>query len=237
MGGTKLMDQMQCKELLAPFPPAAIRKRQGGGGRSFDYISGGDVIRRIIDATFNNYVWMVTRLEFVSDGKAGFWLCEGKLELPGIGTRSGVGTQQALDLDSPKGAETDAFKRAARLFGVALQLYEDDAPAAAPAPVRQTTPAPPQSVQPIENAKALEQRVRAELAKMGIFEPKRQAEVMVAIYGSKPDKWTANVFEAILSRPGTQWRQAVEDIDKRQDAADKMHALAAAGKGHEHEPT
>jgi hypothetical protein len=55
----------------------------------------------------------------------------------------------------------------------------------------------------------------------------------VYLYGLRPEKWTAAVFEAILAQPGATWREAVDNLA----AAATMDNLAAAGKGHEHEPT
>ena len=124
---------MEKNLLTTPFPADSVRQRKafadGNSNKVFDYIKGGDIISRLLDATDNDYTWEVTRLELVThatkNSAVTFWVCEGKLTLPGLGTRSGIGTHQAQDLECPKAAETDAFKRAAVKFGVALQLYTD----------------------------------------------------------------------------------------------------------------
>ena len=48
-----------------------------------------------------------------------------RLTIPGLGTRTQIGTAVLENADSAKGAVTDGIKKAATLFGVALQLYEN----------------------------------------------------------------------------------------------------------------
>lgn len=112
--------------LSLPFAPHQIKQRKGSNGKTYDYVSGGDVIKRLMEATDDVFDWHLRRLELVAskDGPA-FWLAEGTLTLPNLGSRDGVGTHPAFDLESPKSAETDALKRAAKNFGVALHLYCD----------------------------------------------------------------------------------------------------------------
>lgn len=109
--------------LTEPFDRSRIKQREGAGKRMLDYVSYGDVQRTVIEASGNEYDWTVQRMEFVSDGKGAYWLCVGMLTIPGLGSRCGVGTAQSMNEDSPKSCETDAFKRAAVKFGVALDLY------------------------------------------------------------------------------------------------------------------
>lgn len=109
--------------LTQPFNRDQVRQREGAGRRMLDYVSSGDIIHRVIEATDNSYDWTVVKLEFVNDGKAAYWLCQGILTIPTLGSRSGAGSARLENEDSPKSAETDAFKRAAVKFGVALDLY------------------------------------------------------------------------------------------------------------------
>ena len=54
---------------------------------------------------------------------AAIWTANVRLTIPGLGSRSNVGTAMCLNEDSPKSAVTDGIKKAATLFGVGLQLY------------------------------------------------------------------------------------------------------------------
>ena len=116
---------MNTQEFLKPFPGEDIKQRPGQGNRTFNYVPIGDVIRRVIDATGGEYQWEVVKVDIQSDvsGKI-FWLVHGRLIVEGR-HYDGIGTNQALDLESAKGAESDAFKRAAVKLGVALHLYTD----------------------------------------------------------------------------------------------------------------
>lgn len=128
---------MNLELLREPFPKEKVKQREGARGMRFDYVEGGDILERLIEATENNYSWRITSLQIINDGKSltPYWMCRGTLSIPGIGDRDGVGTAVLLNEDAAKSAVTDALKRAAVLFGVALHLYLDSAPPApAPAP-------------------------------------------------------------------------------------------------------
>lgn len=118
---------MADKQLLArPFDPETIRQRPGSGRTMFDYVPGGDVIARVIQATDNAFGWTVDHVELMQQNEAAYWVVRGTLTIPELGSRDGLGTHPAESVDAPKAAETDAFKRAAVKFGVALHLYTDD---------------------------------------------------------------------------------------------------------------
>jgi hypothetical protein len=118
---------MKSELLQAPFEDKDVRSRQESGKPAFEYIKGGDVVKRMIEATENTYDWIVTRMELITTagakGPVVFWLCEGNLTIPGMGTRTGIGSAKAFNEDAPKSAETDAYKRACVKFGPGLQLY------------------------------------------------------------------------------------------------------------------
>lgn len=115
--------------LAAPFPPELVRQRPGSGRNTFDYVSGADVIKRVIDATGGHFTWSVTSIQMVQEQSGhGCWLVRGTLTIPELGSRDGIGTHPAEGIDAAKAAETDAFKRAAVKFGVALSLYLDEQP-------------------------------------------------------------------------------------------------------------
>jgi hypothetical protein len=121
--------------LEAPFPDHAIKQRQGGGNSRFSYIEGFTIIRRLNEATGGTWDWAIKSFEFrpLSPTKMGkdqsLVVVTGELTIPGLGTRAGVGVQKVSEdggEDLVKGASTDALKKAATLFGVALDLYGPD---------------------------------------------------------------------------------------------------------------
>jgi hypothetical protein len=150
-------EEMTAK-LGRPFPREAIKTRQGGGGRSFQYVEGHTVIHQLIDATDNTWSLEVREITSLQLGSKTLLQARVALTIPGLGTREHIGVQ-AIDErggeDLVKGVVTDALKKAATLFGVGLELYGPDYGAgeiAAPrhdapvsrqnAPQRQETPRP-----------------------------------------------------------------------------------------------
>ena len=121
---------MNIEELMRPFDGAQVKQRMGPGRKSLDYVSGPDVIRRLLDATGNQFSWSVEKAQVVtmetSNGAVGLWIVQGTLTVGDLGSRSGIGTHPAESAESAKAAETDALKRAAIKFGVGLHLYEED---------------------------------------------------------------------------------------------------------------
>ena len=118
--------------LREPFPQTDIKKRPGGG---YEYIDQENIMSRLLDATggvfditINEGPKLVTYPKPSTGETLVCWLATVTLTIPGLGSRTNVGTSQALNEDAPKSAVTDAIKKAATLFGVALQLYEKDAP-------------------------------------------------------------------------------------------------------------
>lgn len=122
-------------ELQKPFPANTIKKREGAGRKQFDYIEGENVIERLIQATGGAFDIEVVEGPILYERLAAtsskgerpispFWQAKVKLTIPGLGTRTQIGTAVLENEDSAKGAVTDGIKKAATLFGVALQLYE-----------------------------------------------------------------------------------------------------------------
>ena len=121
---------MDVEKLMRPFDESRIRQRVGPGRKALDYISGPDVIRRLLDATDNHFTWNVDRVQLVTqetpNGSVSIWVVQGTLTVGDLGFRSGVGTHLAESAEAAKAVETDALKRAAIKFGVGLHLYEED---------------------------------------------------------------------------------------------------------------
>ena len=126
-----------------PFPRNAIKKRQGGGGKMYDYVETHAVVHRLNAATGGEWSFVIRNYEWRGD----LLIVHGELTIPGLGTRSAFGVQQVkgnAGEDLVKGGASDALKKAATLFGVALDLYGEDYESAPvePQKARSATKAP-----------------------------------------------------------------------------------------------
>jgi hypothetical protein len=113
------------EKLMEPFPPQAIKTRQGGGSKRLSYVEGHTVIHRLIAATGNQFDLRVLSV----DQKGDLMTALVELTIPGLGSRQHMGVQKIAPNageDLVKGAITDAMKKAATLFGVGLELYGPD---------------------------------------------------------------------------------------------------------------
>lgn len=111
--------------LTREFPCEAIKQREGGGRRKLNYYDGQTIIRRLNEATCNNWNLSIMRTWMEGD----ILLAHVCLTIPGLGSREHMGVQRIQPNggeDMYKGAVTDALKKAATLFGVGLELYGPD---------------------------------------------------------------------------------------------------------------
>lgn len=143
------------KVLNRETPKQYIKQREGGGGVTLDYVEGSYVIRALNEAFNNMWDWEIIDFKIINSvpkkitkeyNKAQRRLVEldepryeeqppvahvvGKLTAPGFGSRVGFGSKTIIGGASEqescfKAAATDALKKAATLFGIALDLYED----------------------------------------------------------------------------------------------------------------
>lgn len=125
------------KELLKPFPASQIQQLPQGGMK-LDYVSHGNVTKRLleVDPTWN---WRPLALDErglpLFDEHGGLWI---ELTVLGV-TRLGYGEPQGRDdYDKTKSTIGNAIKTAAMRFGVALDLWAKDIPHEAPAPMSNT---------------------------------------------------------------------------------------------------
>lgn len=119
------------RELLErPFLATEIRQREGGNGKTLDYVEGHAVIARLNEAFDGNWDFIVKSFE-VSEARDEV-LVVGRLMGEGITkmqfgsstiTRSRKDNQPVSIADDLKAAATDALKKCATLFGVGLHLY------------------------------------------------------------------------------------------------------------------
>lgn len=110
-------------DLGQPFPRDAVKQRflDRERRRQVDYVEGHTVIHRLNNAA-PGWDWIIKGM----DWRANMLVVWGDLTIPGLGTRSGIGISENMTGDVVKGASTDALKKAATLFGVALELYGPD---------------------------------------------------------------------------------------------------------------
>jgi len=123
-------NQAVTDRLMADFPEAALKHR-AGGRNGLAYYSGDTIIRRLIAATDNQFDVSVTDYQMTDT----LITARVRLTIPGMGSREHIGVQRWTETtksgaqsgeDLIKGAITDAIKKAATLFGVALELYGED---------------------------------------------------------------------------------------------------------------
>ncbi len=148
------------RELLEkPFPPEAVRQREGNFGHLVDYIEGHSVIQRLNDALEGG--WSFEVLEHRVFESLDEVLVLGRLSTHGLvksqfgasGIKRNRETQEVICMaDAFKAAATDALKKCATLLGVGLDLYAgmDEQPARKAENSRHTFPggAKPQLRQP-----------------------------------------------------------------------------------------
>lgn len=118
----KIMETLQ-----RPFTAAECESRQGPGGRALTYVSHFSVVNRLIEACGGpgGFGWRITSVQ-ITDGMV---CVTGDLSVIIAGdTCINSGTSiEPLQGDIEKAiktCDTDAMKRAARLFGVGLHLYD-----------------------------------------------------------------------------------------------------------------
>jgi len=125
--------------LQQPFPPSQIQQLPQGGTK-LDYVSHGNVTKRLLEVDEN---WNWEPLAFderglpLFDEHGGLWI---KLTVLGV-TRLGYGEPQGRDdYDKTKGAIGNAIRTAAMRFGVALDLWAREVPTTNPEPRTQAWP-------------------------------------------------------------------------------------------------
>ena len=116
--------------LLRPFPNSKIKERPGQNGQPLSYIEGHSVILRLVEVF--GLAWSFRVLQHEIGNHQVIVLGElrvGDTVKQAFGgsdiTRGRDGGQSISVADDLKSAATDALKKAATLFGVALHLYGD----------------------------------------------------------------------------------------------------------------
>ena len=115
------------KSLHADTDPAIVATRKGAGGRDLSYVEWHEKLR-LVAAVDPAFTWELDPPVFTEVG----WNARGTLTVLGV-ARTGVGFaphKQTNEDDGSKDAASDAFSRAAAMFGVGLDLYGKARPVA-----------------------------------------------------------------------------------------------------------
>lgn len=189
------MNAEQYHELVKEWPKGKIKSKPGQGGRKMDFISHGLVTERLnqVDPGWS----METRATYTYAGKDGRLHVEGveiALTVCGV-TRVEAGGPQRQDgfANEIKNAYSDALKRAAMRFGVALTIwessveaqYDEDAHPDYEAPVQQQPPQPLTDSQEQVIAQAWE------MAEAGDQYPAIIALLKTLQVAATPEQWNA----------------------------------------------
>jgi hypothetical protein len=113
---------MALETLTKAFEQNQIKKRPGSFGRTLEYVPANEVIKRLIEAG----AWNCRIVkEVISDDEVAVLI---ELEIDGSKRQQWGGKQRkGVSLaDALKAATSDGIKKAATLFGVALDLRDDD---------------------------------------------------------------------------------------------------------------
>lgn len=129
--GDVMQEKMALLSLLSqPFDQSELGTKGGRG--NFTYVKGTAVIHRLneqaVEWSFRITSTQMIDMPFGNGTFKPVLLTCGELEIPGLGTRSGMGVavlEAGAGEDVAKGSATDCLKKCATLFGVALDLYED----------------------------------------------------------------------------------------------------------------
>lgn len=139
------MGEVNYEALTRPFPKEAIKQRKGNGGIYLNYVETHTVIRRLIEATGNQFNFRVLAIDQTPD----LVMATVELEIGGS-KRQHVGTARVAGNpdDCVKASISDACKKASTLFGIGLELYGVDYEAERPQATPTTRPVqtPRQSV-------------------------------------------------------------------------------------------
>lgn len=130
------MDEKSIKILKQPFEGSQLRTRKGKSGMTFTYVDGALVVERLNEAFGHRWSWAI--LEWAMrpiEGGSNDVKVQGRLTVKDgdeLITKDAWGgvlvrpNSMDCEADMLKAASTDALKKAASLFGVALHLYSDE---------------------------------------------------------------------------------------------------------------
>lgn len=110
------------KPLFGPTPPDQIRRRQGPGGKTLDYVDARYVMKRLNEVVGPEN-WKTTPPVFGPAGQVSIGIAI-RVDGEWIDKWDGAGE---TDIEGEKGAQSDAFKRAGVRWGLGLDLYPDAA--------------------------------------------------------------------------------------------------------------
>lgn len=139
---------MKSKDVLTrPFGREEVRHRPGRAGESVVYVEGHLVVARLLEAFEEGFSFAVQEYKILDDEVLVLArITAGGVEKMAFGgsaiTRARDDRRPVSLVDDIKAAETDAIKRAARLFGVALTLHSSPTTETPPPPSLTDSKAP-----------------------------------------------------------------------------------------------
>jgi len=125
---------MDLSKINQPFDVEKVKQRKGHGGKVLDYVGWDEVVRRLNEELEFNWDWITQEVLF-HDGsvfvRGDLLLYERDSESDTADDpcrRSGVGADKlGPDPDkSIKTAQAEALKKAGNLYGIALELWDED---------------------------------------------------------------------------------------------------------------
>ncbi len=189
------------KELLTkPFPPEAIRQRQGQGGKTLNYVEAHAVVARLNEASDFGWSFEVVRHEVLADEV----IVLGKLTIDGVTkmafggsgvTRDQSGKDVSL-ADDLKAAASDCIKKCASLFGIGLELYGGAAAAPAQAHTAMTRGGPPEPLDRLTSRQLA--AIHAAARRRGIALPALGAALIERTGKDAPQHLTRREASALL---------------------------------------
>lgn len=122
---------MNLEKLAEPFPPACIKQREGRKGKMLDYVEAHKIVQRLNEAFAGLWNFQVLERERMDKEVIvlGELSAEGttKQQFGSSDITFAKGTQELVSLgDDYKAAASDALKKCAAMYGVALYLYENN---------------------------------------------------------------------------------------------------------------
>lgn len=135
---------MNLEKLAEPFPPECIKQREGRKGKMLDYVEAHKIVQRLNEAFAGLWNFQVLERERMDKEVIvlGELSAEGttKQQFGSSDITFAKGTQELVSLgDDYKAAASDALKKCAAMFGVALYLYEENKKSQKPAERKKST--------------------------------------------------------------------------------------------------
>lgn len=150
--------------ISAPVNPALIKQNKYDKFGDGDYIEVETVVRLLNEIFGHVWSWDIIDFKHIKNDNEEYVVCHGKLSVPGVGSRDGIGQAKADKKDNStmfSSSASFAFKAAAKRFGIAPNLFDKNGwqagvdvfqsrPKRAEQPVTQQPTSEPRNVEPTQ---------------------------------------------------------------------------------------